>query len=815
MAMTNKALYVLLLIFLIFSRYTYAADPPKKLQAQRLNGILKIDGVPDDAAWKDAPLATNFGEWRPNFGAPEHYTNRTEIRILYDNNAIYVSGYCHEQTRDSVSHELAGRDKVGSNDFVGIIFDTYNDKINASGFYVMASGEQYDAKYSNTNGEDDSWNAVWHSESKIVDDGWTFEMKIPYSALRFSSKVTEWGFNITRRRQKTGQQYMWNPVDPNVNGFINQEGIWTGITNIKSPVRLSFSPYFSTYIDHYKKRDPQLDASVNGGMDVKYGISPSYTLDMTLIPDFGQVASDKTVLNITPFEQKYVDNRPFFTEGTELFYKGNLFYSRRIGGEPIHESDVNDKLSATEIVDDNPTESKLFNATKISGRNPKGFAIGYLNAISKPTYAKVEDTLTHSKRKIETCTLTNYNVLVFDQTLKNNSSVSLINTNVWRDGRDYDANVTAFVFDLNNKKNIYNVNGKFAVSNITQPGKDITGYSHTLGFGKPGGRFNFNLTEDLADEKYNNNDLGLLYNNNFLDHYLWFGYKWIKPKNWYNNLYLNFNNNFSNRFNDGKFQSYRLNANINGQLKSLWYAGVALNFSVAGNDFYEPRKKDAVYKTPNTFGPEIWFNSNSAKKYFFVFDASVTFKDIFNGKSYSIYAENRYRFNDKLSVSLSLNANPASNDAGYNCQNGDAVWFSRRDLKTFETGLAVKYNFTKNSGLTLNVRHYWSQVTSKEIYTLNEKTGSLTATGSNTSVNDVNFNAFTVDMVYSWQFAPGSFVYLVWKNGINDYKTDLDNFRNESTYLKNLNSTLGSALNNNVSLKVIYYLDYLTIRKKK
>ncbi len=813
--MINKTLYVFLLTSLIISGYTYAADPPKKLQAQRLNGTIKIDGVPDDAAWKDAPLATNFGEWRPNFGALEHYTNRTEIRILYDNSAIYIAGYCHEQTRDSVSHELAGRDQVGSNDFVGIIFDTYYDKINASGFYVMASGEQYDAKYSNTNGEDGTWNAVWQSETKIVADGWTFEMKIPYSALRFSSKVTEWGLNITRRRQKTGQQYMWNPVDPNVNGFINQEGAWTGISNIKSPVRLSFSPYFSTYVDHYKKREPEVDASINGGMDVKYGISSSYTLDMTLIPDFGQVASDKTILNITPYEQKYADNRPFFTEGTELFSKGNLFYSRRIGGTPIHKGDVYGKVDSTEVVNDNPNESKLFNATKISGRNPKGFAIGYLNAISKPTYAKVENTLTHSKRKIETCTLTNYNVLVFDQTLKNNSSVSLINTNVWRDGSDYDANVTAFVFDLNNKKNIYNVNGKFAVSNLTQPGKDFTGYSHTLGFGKTGGRFNFNLTEELADEKYNNNDLGILRNPNYLDHYLWFGYKWIKPKGWYNNLYLNFNNNFSNRFSDGKFQSYSFNTKFNGQLKNLWYVGAALNFSVSGNDFYEPRKGGAVFKTPSTFGPEIWFNTNSAKKYFFVFDASVTFKDIFNGKSYFVYAENRYRFNDKFSVSLSLTANPSTNDAGYNCFHGDEVWFSRRNIETYETGLSIKYNFTKNSGITFNARHYWSQVTSKEIFELNEKDGSLIDTYSNSSANDVNYNDFKIDMVYTWQFAPGSFVYLVWKNGIDDYRTGLDEFKGQDSYFKNLNTTLGSPLSNNVSLKVIYYLDYLTLRKKK
>jgi hypothetical protein len=219
------------------------------------------------------------------------------------------------------------------------MFDTYNDKINGVGFYVTPYGEQYDARYSGDGNEDDTWNAVWDSESKVHENGWSFEMRIPYSALRFVSRdVQTWGLNITRRRNKTGQQYMWNPIDPQKNGLINQEGEWTGIGKIEAPLRLSFSPYFSTYVNHYpaqkvtgNKNIKDFNASVNGGMDVKYGLSESFTLDVTLIPDFGQVPSDPQVLNLTPFEVQYQENRPFFIEGTELFNKGNLFWSRRIG----------------------------------------------------------------------------------------------------------------------------------------------------------------------------------------------------------------------------------------------------------------------------------------------------------------------------------------------------------------------------------------------------------------------------------------------------------------------------------------------------
>ena len=210
-------------------------------------------------------------------------------------------------------------------------------------------------------------------------------------------------------------------------------------------------------------------------MDVKYGINEAFTLDMTLIPDFGQVQSDNKVLNLTPFEVKYNENRPFFTEGTELFNKGNLFYSRRVGGQPLHYGDVENQISSNEEVVKNPVESKLINATKISGRTKSGLGIGFFNALTKPMYAEVEDN-NGNKREIETNPLTNYNIVVLDQTLKNNSSISAINTNVTRSGSDYDANVTAGLFNFNNKKNTYNWYGKFALSQLIYPeAKNVKG----------------------------------------------------------------------------------------------------------------------------------------------------------------------------------------------------------------------------------------------------------------------------------------------------------------------------------------------------
>lgn len=789
--------------------------PAKTLKAERLTTPIKIDGSLSEEVWKTTIAAKDFIEFRPNPGAKEAYQNRSEIYILYDNTAVYVGGYCHERTADSVSKELVGRDKIGNSDFVGVIFDTYYDKINASGFYVTPYGEQFDAKYSNTGDdtEDDSWNSVYESEAKIVSDGWTFEMKIPYSALRFSTKDNQtWGLNITRRRQKTGQQYFWNNVDPNVNGFINQEGTWTGIKEIKSPVRLSFSPYFSTYLNHYPYKTngvKDLTSSVNGGMDVKYGITPAFTLDMTLVPDFGQVQSDNRVLNLTPFEVKYNEYRSFFTEGTELFNKGNLFYSRRVGGTPIHQGEVESLLDSTEHVRSNPTEAKLINATKISGRTAKGLGIGFFNAITKPMYATVEDDHGNTRR-LQTNPLTNYNILVIDQTLKNNSSVSLINTNVLREGIEPDANVTAGVFSLNNKKNTYGVNGKLAVSSMSQAAgvANVNGYSHFIGFSKTG-KFNVQLTQDLADKKYNHNDLGILFNNNYIDHYLYLGYSWRKPTKWYNNIRVNQNFNLSHRYRPYAYQGFNYNINANSQLKNLWFVGLFAGYTAEGNDFYEPRVENRFFRKPESFRYNAWFETNDNKKYSLFGFLSYNTYNLFKGKSWYIEMGNNYRFSDKFSIGHRIEINPFTNNAGFADLSGQDIIFSRRDRNTIDNIFNAKYNFNKIHGITFRARHYWSKVNISEFFTLNTD-GSLTKNSTFNGERNVNFNAFNIDMVYTWQFAPGSFVNVVWKDAIYNDKQYIDR-----DYLKNFSNTLDASQNNNVSLKIIYYLDYLQLKKKR
>ena len=828
--------YAGMLIALLGGHFFAAAQTEiKKITAVRSSAVFKIDGDLNEPAWKTAPVATKFIELRPNTFAKEDEANKTEIFIVYNNQGIYFGGYCHEKNKDSIATELVGRDNFGNNDFIGVVLDTYLDKINGFEYFVTPLGEQMDAKAipqdNNGNSEDFSWNSVWQSASKLQADGWSFEMFLPYSALRFSKKdVQSWGLNIVRRRNKSGQQLFWNPIDPKVNGFLTQEGILSIPDKITPPVRLSFSPYFSSYVNNYPYNTSDVKNTTyafNGGMDIKYGINESFTLDATLVPDFGQTQSDNRVLNLSPFEVKYNENRTFFTEGTELFNKGNLFYSRRIGATPIHYGDVNGMLDRTQHIDKNPTETKLLNAIKISGRNKNKLGIGFFNAITQPMYATVENDK-GQKQKFLTNPLTNFNILVLDQSLKNNSSVTLVNSNVIRNGKDYDANVTAALFNLYDKKNRWNLNGN-AYSSTIFSNKNTTGYKYGAGFGKVSGSFNFSTTLQVVDDKFNPNDMGIQFYNNNINTYIYAGYSITKPTKWFNRLFNNFNFNYDQLFIPRAYQTLKFNYNGHLQLKNLWWVGLFTNVSPKGNDFYEPRVNGRLFKSPSYFTQGAFAESNPAKKYSISLAAMIGNTYLFNSKELYVDFTQSMRFSNKFSITHYINLDPISNNVGFptsnNSNGSDGIYtnetllFGRRNRMTVENRLNFKYSFNNKMYITMRVRHYLGTVTYKEFFILNQG-GNLDAIPSGSTAikqyitNNHNFNnnynTFNVDMVYSWRFAPGSEFNIVWKNGINTYERDVIN-----GYFKNFNNTIAASQSNSISVKILYYIDYLQLQKKK
>ena len=391
--------------------------------------------------------------------------------------------------------------------------------------------------------------------------------------------------------------------------------------------------------------------------------------------------------------------------------------------------------------------------------------------------------------------------------------MSLINTNVTRSGEDYDANVTAALWDFYDKKNTWNVNGQVGVSQLIgyeNPGKIVTGYNHAFRFGKRSGRFNFNLWQELADNKYNHNDLGYFTNNNYFNNGLWMSYRWLQPKKWYNRIQVNMNMNYSMRFKPMDYQSFNFNINANSQLKNLWFVGFNINFSPEQNDFFEPRINGKVFKRPGARGMGLWVETNEAKKYSTNFEFFTRTFNQYKSSFNEISVRHNYRFNKKLTLSLNSSVLIFSNNLGYATMfNTDSIIFALRKRNTVENIFNAKYNFNNKMGLAFRARHYWSKVANNEFFSL-RKDGYLNPIVGGISRNvDFNVNYFNIDMVYTWQFALGSFINVVWKDAISTFNRDVN-----TSYFKNFGNTINADQQNSLSIRVIYFLDYLNLKKK-
>ncbi|MFW6145286.1 MAG: DUF5916 domain-containing protein, partial [bacterium] len=485
----------------------------RKLEALKINSIINVDGVLEEEAWKNASSTENFFTYSPSIGDTSRYTS--SVKVVYDNNAIYFGAFLKDNP-DSVITELSKRDDEGANaDKFWVTLNPYNDGKNIFKFVVSSANVQSDVKISPGN-NDRAWDAVWESEVNVVDSGWVVEMRIPYDAIRFSSdRKQNWSINFWREVRRERAISSWNFVDRTKDNQGSQYGELLNIYDIQSPFRLSLFPYISGYL--FPSRD-KTDYSYSAGMDLKYGINESFTLDMILIPDFGQKESDNTVLNLSPYEVKYSEKRQFFTEGTELFNKAGLFYSRRVGGMPSGYYDVDDKLKTEEKIIENPDEANLINATKISGRNKNGLGLGFFNAETGKTYARVKDTINGNERKILTEPFTNYNILVADKNIGQNSYLNLINTNFYQPASGSFENVTGTAFKISPPSNNYAIwgTGGNSIQRDSSAGNIITGQKLDTRIGKVSGNFTYNYRIRLLTDEYDHNALGYLRRNNEL-----------------------------------------------------------------------------------------------------------------------------------------------------------------------------------------------------------------------------------------------------------------------------------------------------------
>lgn len=793
----------------------------KSYEAVKTESKPVIDGSLNDETWlRITATANNFVQKEPNLGEQSNY--KTEVKIAYDDEAIYIGAMLYDENPDSILKQLTARDEIGNTDWFGVVMDTYEDGNNGVGFIVSAAGVQFDTKYS-VFGEDANWNAVWESEVAIVENGWIVEMKIPYSALRFPDKNEQlWNFNIVRTVRRTRENSWWNFLDPSKNGFLNQSGKLTGIKDVVSPLRLFFNPYISGNLKNTKTNgENSVSKGFNVGMDIKYGINEAYTLDMTLVPDFGQVVSDDVVLNLSPFEVQFNENRQFFTEGTELFQKADLFYSRRIGGTPIGYYDVQALSDEGYTIIDNPNSVQLINSTKVSGRGKKGLGVGIFNSVTNKTTAIIEDT-TGVQSEIQTNPLTNYNVFVLDKNLKNNAYVSLINTNVFRNGDAYEANVTGTEFRLNNKENTYYTYGSGAVSQLYYEGinNPELGFRSNIGFGKSSGAVQFEYQNTVLSDTYDNNDLGFLGFNNQISNRIWIGLNRFKPFGPFLRGNLNINSFVNHQYSTQRFANFGINLNLFAMTKTFFAFGGGTYFSpIESYSLFELRTPNRVLAIPNYTEHWAWFSTDYRKK--IALDLNV-YGGRYNQEGrheISINAGPIIRINDRLSFQLSANYTDSKNYIGFVDRDTAQLFLNepivgRRDFQNVENVLSSSYIFNNKMGLTLRVRHNWTKATHDKYYHTDVNDGHLIETdltgldNNGEALYDYNFNFLSVDLVYSWQFAPGSFLTANWKNNILSLNSNVD-----ENYFYNLKNTINDDQTNVFSVKVLYFLDYLSLEQ--
>ena len=383
------------------SPYQHATDAPLA-RAVRTAEPPVIDGRPDEAVWMTAPPATGLRQFAPDEGAPE--SQRTEVRFLYDTDHLYVAAWLWDD--EPPTTHLARRDaSIPESDRLAVYFDTHHDHRTAFRFLTNPSSLKKDeinvGERGGPSGRSDlTWDPVWEVKSSVTEEGWFAEMAIPFSQLRYGSEPNQtWGLQIERVVRRLNEQTFWAHTPQRERAGVARMGHLEGIEGIARGSSLELLPYVSGRAEYTQVFRPEgapfanpfrkgSDYFGNSGIDLKYRLTSDFTLDATANPDFGQVELDPAVINLTAFETRFDERRPFFVEGAEIFRIGEagaragartpqLLYSRRIGRAP--QGAAPDSAVYSEL----PVSTTILGAVKVTGKTASGWSLGALNVLTR------------------------------------------------------------------------------------------------------------------------------------------------------------------------------------------------------------------------------------------------------------------------------------------------------------------------------------------------------------------------------------------------------------------------------------------------
>ena len=762
----------------------YSQHPQKIARAVRAEVAPIVNGHLDDDAWLVAPVQTGFTQMDPDHGKPS--SEKTEFRIVYDDEAIYIGAMCFDREPDKIISKLTRRDGGESRDNFNVNLDPHHDHKTGYFFIVGPSGWMADGVVFNDENSDDTWDGVWEAKTAILDNGWSVEMKIPYYTIRFSPKETYvWGINVFRNIARRDEWAKWSFTPRGMSGWASRFAHLEGIEKIEPKRNIEVFPFALGRAIQSPDAEGivgETDLFSTVGVDMRYALNSGVSLNATINPDFGQVEADPAVLNLSVFETFFRERRPFFLEGISIFQppspgivgingQARLFHSRRIGRRPSRFNLPNDSEEIKR-----PDNSTILGAVKLSGKTENQTAFGVINAVTGREEALISlpftdvatgqaDTIKDHFR-IEP--LTNWFVGRVQQDVAKNSTVGAQLTAV--NGRDFDpAYVGAVDGNLKVGGTDYSIYSRVAVSRVGQDDDRDTGFEGVFYFSKFSGWIGGQVYTDVRSKEFNANELGFMDRNNQVTTGAHLKLEKLNPY-WFLHQ-SGFNVNIWHHRNlDGDELARGINYNMWHRLKNFWGLSVGISKEAAVRDDLQTRG-GPVMRRPGPLGWwfDVWTNdrnkvsgrigtgghrSHAGKNV----ENRCNFRVVWRPASHVIIEiEPTVRFQESFAQWVE---NIDDDADGVN----DHFVFGELKSRVFEIQGRASYAFTPQLSVQLYVQPF---VTTGDYGLIKEfvRENSYTFVPFDGLANNPDFKrrALRSNLVLRWEYRLGSTLFLVWQ----------------------------------------------------
>ncbi len=720
-----------------------------------------LDGQFDEACWQQVEWGGAFIQQEPQDSAAP--TQNTAFKILYDDRNLYIAFRCFDTEPDKIVKRMSRRDNF-EGDWVEINIDSYHDLRTAFSFTITAAGVKGDEFISNNGSNwDSNWNPIWYAKTAIDEQGWTAEVRIPFSQLRFGLKEEHvWGMQMTRRDFRKEERSIWQHIPRNAGVWVSQFGELHGLVGIKPQKQIEIQPYVLGQAETFEKEEGNpfatgSDSRLSVGLDGKIGITSDMILDFTINPDFGQVDADPSVVRLDGFQNFFSERRPFFIESRNIFdynvtgseaggpYDSDvLFYSRRIGGSPHGSPD----LASGEYADAPPNTS-ILGAAKFSGKTKNGFSIGILESVTAKEVAEID--LDGERREEVIEPRTSYFVGRVQQDFDNGNRViggmftatnralkdtglDFLHKSAYTGGIDFIQYWKDQSWYVSGKGIMSVVNGsKTAIENtqtsfehaFQRPGADhlevdtsatsLSGHGGTLKIGKRGGNWKFDTGVTWRSPGLELNDIGFMSNADDISHFFWGGYRINQPFSIFRNFRLNYNHWSSWDF--GGTNLYQaINTNAHVMFKNFWGMGTGITYDhldISNNALFG----GPALRRPKGMGNFLYFYTDNRKKV----NLNVNmfhawgFENTVRIKNYNIFM----RFQPTNAFNFSIG--PGYNSFTRPIQNvtdrefGDKTRYIAATVnqKTLNASIRLNYSITPN----LTIQYYGQPFITKVRYT--------------------------------------------------------------------------------------------------